>query len=119
MRLTGRVFPLNVASKDGRIITDVRIGLDDIALYLEGERPVGYLHQIVLDSQSVFGVFALTDRRVIETWEPGRLHFKAEMDQVEEAEREPGCALVRLGGRLRRVVLGTNPAFEGVEAYLD
>lgn len=119
MRLTGRVFPLNVASKDGRIITDVRIGLDDIALYLEGERPVGYLHQIVVDSESVSGVFALTDRRVIDTWQPGRLHFQAEMDQIEEAEREVGCTLVRLGGRLRRVVLGTNPAFEGTEAHLD
>lgn len=119
MRLTGRIFPLRVPSRDGRIITDVRIGLDGIPLYLEGERAVGHLHEIIIDHTSIFGVFALVDQDVINTWQPGRLHFQAEVDQVEGAEREVGCTMVRLGGRLRRVVLGANPAFEGTEAYLE
>lgn len=118
MRLTGRVFPLRTPSRDGRIITEVRIDTMPIPLYSEQGFAIGSLHELVVNHESVDGVFDLLDQPMIVNWRPGRLFFQAEMDTLEERHETPGCSMVSLSGRLRRVRLGTNPAFEGTEAYL-
>lgn len=106
------VFPFAEATDDGRLVVEVEIDLTrgPIPLYYEG-RAVGSIDRVYPSDEEVNVEGTILDLALIEDWKDGALSFQGELDQVEV---ENGYDI---SGRLRRVVLGTDPAFDGTTVY--
>lgn len=112
------LLPLGQPSLDGRIVTDLTVEMgQDIPLYLGRLVPVGHLLNVSLVESKVL-VRALVT--MPDQMPRGRqLAFKADLDRIEWETVAPGCWTTRMRGRLRRVVLGFDPAFPGTEARIN
>lgn len=119
MIVSGLLLPLGRPTLDGRIVTDLTVETGaDFPVYLGRIAPVGHVFDVRHEGSEVFIRAAITMPDLVNqaTWP---LYFEAALDRVVEAEREAGCPMVRMGGRLRRVVLGRTPAFEGTEVHIQ
>jgi hypothetical protein len=116
--VTGTLLPLGQPSLDGRIVTDLTIEMGrDIPLYLGRMVPVGHLLDVRLEQSRVLvqAIVTLPERMPRDR----QLAFKADLDQIEHDPQVPGCWATRMRGRLRRVVLGLDPAFTGTQVTIN
>lgn len=106
------LFPFDEATEDGRVVASVEVdlGRGPIPLYYE-QRPVGSIDRVFAWEEGVNAEGTILDLALVESWQDGALSFQGELDQVQV---ENGFDL---SGRLRRVVLGTDPAFDGTTVY--
>lgn len=112
MEVYGVVFPFEEATEDGRLVIEVEIDLTrgPIPLYYE-QRAVGSIDRVFCSEEDVNVEGTILDADLINSWKDGVLSFQGELDKVEV---ENGYDT---SGRLRRVVLGTDPAFDGTRVY--
>jgi hypothetical protein len=112
------LLPLGQPSLDGRIVTNLTVEMgQDIPLYLGRLIPVGHLLNVNLTESKVLvrALVTMPDQMPRDR----QLSFKADLDRIQWDTPAPGCWTTPMRGRLRRVVLGFDPAFTGTEVRIN